>query len=627
MMRRVLFVVGLLLVLGSMPLLAQDSAEYPTLAALEAANVPPRDLTDLAQRLQGVTDIAPPPINPEPLTLGTVKTFWADNSSADFSFQMEAELRAIGEHIYIWVEKDADLPQAGLDRLATEFDKLVYQPVRDLWGSEASPGVDGDLRVHAVFASNLGYGVGAYYAAKHSYPIEAVPTSNEHEMLFYNLDALSYIVGMPMMTTITAHEFQHMIRANVDQNEDGWMDEGFSTFTEFYLGDSDMTMIMSYMNLPGTQLNTWTEDGSRIADYGASQLWVTYLYERFGIEGLNQLSQDPANGFVGVEHLALQHGTTADELFADWVVANVVQDPTRTSEGIYGYTEFDGLPRPYQVEVETFPVAREVTVNQYSAYYLTHTDVNDLSQLTLSLDVPAVVGLADTDSPSNTPMWYSNRGDDSNMHLTVPLDLTGTQAPVLSYDLWYRIEALWDYAYVMVSTTDGATWDILQTPTMTTEDPDFNAFGAGYSGLSGGGTQPMWLHEKISLADYAGQDVLLRFELINDDAVNREGVLLDAVQVHDGDTLIWRDDFGGDMSAWQTEGWILTDNRLPQGVWVQAVQTIGDSVEVSRWQVFDGGDTMTLPLTKGADRVTWVIAPFAPTTTTPATITLNVTAQ
>lgn len=601
----------------------QDTTHTPTLTAIANAEVPPRDLVDLAQRINGVTAIAPPPVNPASLEVGTVQTFWADNSYENRSFEVEAELKVVGEHIYIWVQTGENLPQAGLQQLADDFDTLVYDKVRALWGSEPSPGVDGDPRVHGLFVRDLGPGVGAYFAAKHAYPTEAVPTSNEREMFFFNLDAVENLVGDFALTSITAHEFQHMVRSNVDSNEDGWMDEGFSEFTQRYLGDTSLFTAFSFQTNPNTQLNTWTENGNRTADYGASGMWVTYLYERFGLEGLNTLSADPANGMVGVDNLARQYGTTADELFADWLIANLLLDP---ADPLYGYGMLQGLTGPQMIVPEAMPAHESMTINQYAANYVAVTDVNGGDVLTLDVTAPAITGLAPTQSPTGTLMWYSNRGDDSNTRLTFPVDLTETRDPVLAFDLWYHIENLWDYGYVMVSTDDGATWDILQTDEMTTEDPHFNAYGAGYTGKSGGGDTPAWITEQVPLADYAGQEVLLRFEMIYDDAVNQPGMFVDTVRVVDEATgqMLVDTNFSNMPPGWQAEGWLLTDNQLPQQVWVQAVQQSGDENTVTRWLLTSGKGSYTLPLVERVDQVVVVLSPFAPKTTVPAEIDLIV---
>ncbi|MEL6271802.1 MAG: hypothetical protein AAFR22_18490, partial [Chloroflexota bacterium] len=445
----------LLLLLPIVTAYAQEAAppatSFPTVDLLNAAEIPPRDPVDLALRLSGVTDIPAPPQNPAPLAVGSVDTFRADNSFASTSFEVEAELRMVGDHIYLWVEQGQNASDEDLQRLADEFDTLVYDQVRDLWGSEPTPGVDGDPRVHGLFVRGLGPGVAAYFASIHANPKAAVPTSNEREMFFFNLDAVQGSLGSFTLTSITAHEFQHMIRSNVDSNEDGWMDEGFSQFTQVYLGDQSLFTALAFLGQPNTQLNTWTEDGNRTLDYGASQMWVTYLHNRFGIDGLRALSADPANGMVGVDNLARQNGTTADEVFADWVLANILLDPADSPEGVYGYTfGAEGVTGAATTEYN-LPIATDLTIKQYAAEYSGITRLDGRDNLTITVDAPDTVGLAAMQSPSGTPMWYSNRGDDSDMRLTFPVDLTSVSDPVLSFDLWYLIENLWDYGYVMAS--------------------------------------------------------------------------------------------------------------------------------------------------------------------------------
>ncbi len=604
---------------------AQETSAFPTVDALNSAVVPPRNLTDLSKRLSGTGAIPPPPVNPPALEVGTIDTFWVDNSSEDRTFEIEAELVVMGDHIYLWVESGQSVPLDGLQQLADDFDTLVYDQVRGLWGSEASPGVDGDPRVHGLFARDVGRGIAAYFASKHAYPVEAVPTSNNREMFVYNLDAIEGSIGDFSLTSITAHEFQHMIRANVDSNEDGWMDEGFSEFTQIYLGDNNIFPAFAFQAAPNTQLNTWTDVGDRTPDYGASQMWVTFLYERFGEEGLLALSADPANGMKGVDNLARQHDTTADELFADWVAANLILD---ADVGL-GYSRIAGLAGPSLIPHVAPPVTETRTINQYAAQYISIGGVAGQDYLTLNVTLPEAVGLADMESPTGTPMWYSNRGDDSNTRLTLPLDLTDTTNPTLAYTLWYRIEEFWDYGYAMVSTDDGATWDILAAPSTTPENPHFAAFGPGYTGLSGGGiNNAEWVQERVSLADYAGQPVLLRFEMIYDDAVNQPGLFIDSVSVTDGDQTIYASDFSSAADEWQAEGWVLTDNRLPQKLWLQVFQRVNqqvEAIELSRWLVEGGGGEYSVRVVQDVNNVVVILSPFAPTTTVPAEVTLNVT--
>jgi hypothetical protein len=167
----------------------------------------------------------------------------------------------------------------------------------------------------------------------------------------------------------------------------------------------------------------------------------------------------------------------------------------------------------------------------------------------------------------------------------------------------------------MVSTDDGATWDILETPHTTRENPHNNAYGPGYTGQSGG-----WLAESLSLDAYAGQEILLRFEMITDDAIVQPGMAVDDVRIPE---IGYSSDFESGDGGWQPEGWIMIDNVLPQQTWVQAIQFGSDGVTITRWLAYGEGE-WTLDLVPGVREVTLAVSPFAPVTTVDARYTLAV---
>src|SRR5690606_18489502 len=121
---------------------------------------------------------------------GEQRTFHVTNASDDRAFSVEATLTAIGEHIYFYVQNGAQIDPLRIQALARAFDRKIYPETRALWGSEATPGIDGDPRIYGLFAHDLGAGTAAYFVSEHVYPREAVSTSNEHEMFFFNLDAI-----------------------------------------------------------------------------------------------------------------------------------------------------------------------------------------------------------------------------------------------------------------------------------------------------------------------------------------------------------------------------------------------------------------------------------------------------
>jgi len=609
--RRVFMFIGLLTWVS---LLSAQPDPYPTLTALQEADLPPRDRVVLAQALSGVTTIASPPAQPIEYTLGARQTFTVSNSTDDEITRVEAELAAIGQHILIWVDLRAEYDPAEIVALADSFDSFIYPKVRAMWGSEASPGIDGDTRVYALFAYGLGDNVGAYFSSDHSYPSEVVSTSNEHEMFIYNLDAYGDLDSAEVQAT-TAHEFQHMIRENINLNPDTWVDEGLSVFTEIYIGYPDSALITGvYMAMPFTQLNTWADEGPRAPHYGGAGLFFTYLYERFGASAMQAVSASEAGGLVSVdEALKSQGHEGVDDFFADWVVANIAASP-KADDGQWGYHMIEA-GRAFHRTVSEYPFVHTDSIPPYSVDYFAVGQLKS-DTLHLSLTLPATTRAVPTDAASGQRMWYSHRGDNSVTTLSREFDLTGVTSAELRYKTWYWYEDGWDFGYLMVSTDGAQTWDILSTPHSSTNNPHDTAFGAGYTGESGG-----WLEESVALDAYAGQRIWVRFASITDDAVTQPGMTLDDVRL---DAVGYASDFESDDGGWQAEGWVWIDNILPQKTYVQIIQLLPDDrVQVTRQVLESDSGTWDFILDPKRERTFVAISPVAPVTTESMTYTLT----
>ena len=609
---------ALLLAVG--PATAQDAApvDFPTLAALEQVEIPPRDRVRLAQELLGVGEIPPPPTSAPTRALGDQITFHVTNASDDRSFNVDATLTAIGEHVYFWVENGAAISPTQLKTLAASFDATIYPETRALWGSEDTPGIDGDPRIYGLFAHDLGAGTAAYFVSEHVYPQEAVSTSNEHEMFFFNLDAIGASFDQRGLESIVAHEFQHMIRNNLQLNEEYWINEGFSEFTQLHLYDVPVWEVISFLSTPDTQLNTWSESiGSRAQHYGAALLFVTYLTDRYGLDAVRAVSSDTSvRGLQSVDNVLRALGEPGvDSFFADWVIANFLFDPS-IEDGRYGYQSIgSNVVSAQPVEtVTSYPLRREASAAQYATDYTVLTHLQGIEALEISLNAPATVALVPVSPASGQRMWYSNKADVSSTTLTRAFDLGDVSSATLAFNLWFHTERAWDYGYVMASDDGGAAWDILATEHSTHENPHNTAYGPAYTGESGG-----WLTETASLDAYAGGEVLVRFQMITDDAVTQPGMALDDVRIN---AIGYSDDFESDSGGWEAAGWVWIDNLLPQSTWVQAIQQ-GETTTVTRWQANDAG-AWTLPLAPGVEQVVLALSPFAPVTTVPMEYTLEV---
>ena len=597
---------------------AQSDDAYPTVAALASAVIPARDRVDLAERLLGVTNIPATPTSAVTRRVGEHQVFTAANSSDNTALNIPATLQVVGEHIYLWVEDDAIVNLSDLQQLARDFDSSVYPNVRDLWGSEANPGVDGDPHIYGLFVHGLGASTAAYFTSDHTYPKAVVPVSNEHEMFFFNLDAIGQNFPIRAVDSIVSHEFQHMIRFNLQVNTETWLNEGLSMFTQYYLYGGLDGSVFSFLNQPNTQLDDWNANpGARAANYGAATLFLTYFYQRYGIDAIRQLSATHDTRALQAVNdvLTANNQPGVNDFFGDWVVANYVDDRSY-AEGKYGYKNMPLLQTPpVNTTVEQYPYQLEGIANQYSADYYKLSNLNGINNLDIKLSAPPTVMLIPTAAPSGTHIWYSNRDDMADSRLTRSFDLTNISQATLKYKVWFDTEKAWDYGYAEISDDGGIHWTILSTRNMTSDDPHGVAYGSGYNGSSNG-----WVDESLSLNAYAGKQILVRFEMISDDAVTRPGMALDDLNIPE---IGYADDVENGDGGWQAEGWLRTDNRLPQNGWMQVIEKSGrTTTNVQRWMI-DGLDHR-VEVTPGVDQVIIALSPYAAVTTVAMPYTLSI---
>ena len=537
-----------------------------TQAAFEGAIVPINDPLELAQRFEGktnlVTTVQPPAA---PLQLGARQEFWVLNTDVNQFRQAQATLRHITDHVYFWVEDGIEYGQDDLSKLVETFESQIYPTNREFFGSEWTPGVDGDPHLYILYANSLGGPVAGYYASSDEYLPEVSEYSNAHEMFFLSADR----TGLDEEFTygVLAHEFQHMIHWYRDLNEDTWMNEGFADLAMFLNGYTIGGADRSYVSNPDIQFTNWPVDNSDTSPYyGASFLFLNYFLGRFGEEATKALVANPANGMTSIDGVLAEMSVTdsltgqtisADDVFADWVVASYLQDE-QISDGRYTYHDYPRAPNPGETEtIRDCPTEQNVRdVSQYGVDYIR---IRCPGGFNLHWEGSVQVNALPVDPHSGSYTFFSNKGDESHMTLTRTFDFSNASGPLtLKYWTWYDIEKDYDYLYLTAS-TDGQTWEILKTPSGTSDDPSGNSYGWAYNGQSGGG--PRWIEESVDLSQFAGKQVELGFEYITDDAANGEGFLLDDVSIPE---IGYSTDFEKDDGGWLANGFVRIQNIMPQ---------------------------------------------------------------
>jgi len=604
-----------------------------TEALLETADVPVRDLHELAIRLRGLPADTPRTVNPDgspDYSVGTRRLFHVSNVDTDEQFDVYAILEYKTEHVYTWVEEGARFDRDDLIAATDLFEEHSYPTDRAFFGTEWTPGVDNDPHVSILHARNLGNTIAGYYSSADEFVSAVREDSNEMEMFYINIENVT--LNNDFYNGVLAHEFQHMIHWYNDRNEETWLNEGFSELAMylngFDTGGSDQLFAIE----PDTQLNSWPEGpGAAGANYGAGYLFTSYFLDRFGPEATQALVAHPENSFTSVEAVLEELGTgmTYEDFLADWIVANLLDDPY-IADGRYGYEEID--PPSFDVGITyydgDYPVFESSTVHQHGTDYI---ELNGEQPLVFRFIGSTQIGLVDTTAYSGSYFWWSNRGDDSDMHLTRVFDLSDVSEATLEFWAWYDLEEDWDYTYVEISADGGKTWEILTTPSGTPTNPNGNSFGWAYTGSSGGGT-PEWIQEWVDLSPYTGQEVLIRFEYITDDAVNRPGFVLDDIAIPE---IGYFSDFEEDedepalslSNGWESAGFIRHANTLPQR-WLVQLILFGTETNVQRLELNeDQTGEWVVPLDGRTDRAIITISGLAPVTTEMASYSYEIEEQ
>jgi hypothetical protein len=126
--------------------------------------------------------------------------------------------------------------------------------------------------------------------------------------------------------------------------EDGWLDECFSTFAEYYFIEDFAKAGDSYYSKsgPGDYSLIYFES------YDPSRLIFSYLYEHYGGDSLlKTLIADQNNGISSINSslATLGYSIPFEELFTNWVIACRVDD-TLFNNGLYGFRHYDFFSLP-----------------------------------------------------------------------------------------------------------------------------------------------------------------------------------------------------------------------------------------------------------------------------------------
>ena len=580
----------------------------PDAAIKGLPSAPDRDLYDLARALSlKSADPISRVVNPFPVSyeVGRRDTFRLTDILAISSYTGEAELRLVTPHAYWYVQDGLDISQNDLESASDVFEEEIYPMVTELFGTEWTPGIDNDPHLTILHASLIG--VAGYFSSVDEYPIAVHEYSNQREMLYLNSASLT--TGSDRYLAVLAHEFLHAVHFRADPTEETWVNEGLAELASFkagYLPASQGAFVRS----PTVSLVNWPLLPYGTSSYGADFLFFQYLVDHYGgQENIRTLIDEPLDGIPGINsYLAhLGHNETFDDVFANWAIANYLDEP---GDGPYSYPENE-VELITGNRVNSFE-RTEFLIPQYSAAYMVIDGINGDVRIEFEGDKTVSLLPIDLDGGS---CWWGNQGDSISSTLTRMLDLTSLENATLEFRTWFDTEESWDFGYVQVSTDLGVTWDILVATGSSPRNPVGNSFGPGYTGKSDG-----WIDEEVDLTPYVGQEVLLRFQYVSDEAFNGIGICFDDIVVPE----LGFDDNAQDDDSWDAKGFLRIDNQISQEFVVRVVE-VGEKNLVREMKLDENNNgELVIKNLNDLDEVVVVVSALAPNTRESTRYTLDI---
>lgn len=358
--------------------------------------------------------------------------------------------------------------------------------------------------------------------------------------------------------SVFAHEYQHLIHADYNPGDDTFMNEACSMFAEILCYGSygiAWGHINSYLYTPDNSLNKWGDQGdiNILADYGAAQLWATYLNDNYGEEFIGYFVQNGIGGVAGINAALeyFEYDKAFDDVYWEWTLANYLHSAEYSP---YTYTTLDLNPA---TNPDVIPLNVHEVKSKYPSFYGSDfgptitilgydTGVIDLAPyssdyiLFTNLKGDAILYF-DGGEASEVPYgwmmvdgeWYSDAVNLLNTQIVAEVHVGGSD-PWLEIETYWDIEDYWDFGFVQISTDGGVTWNSLEDQEgYITYLHDPSAYWPMVENLPGltvwsGGA---YVTLTFDLSAYADMDVMLGFRYMTDWATLHEGWYISSVTV------------------------------------------------------------------------------------------------
>lgn len=233
-----------------------------------------------------------------------------------------------------------------IQNLSGEFDSVIYPKLRDIFGPENTPGVDGDPKI-TILLSRMSEDSGGYIREQDGFPREKISVSNEREML--NLNVLH--IGKQRAKSFLAHEFQHLITLNQkilqrSVQEETWMNELRSEIAptllgydhpDVYTGSNLEARVAAFLKTPSDAILDWENE---IKDYASINLFAQYILDHYGRSVFAAMIGSDKAGIESfndaLKFFSFQENFS--DIYTNWTIANLVNNCALAPINKYCYT-------------------------------------------------------------------------------------------------------------------------------------------------------------------------------------------------------------------------------------------------------------------------------------------------
>ncbi len=564
---------------------------------LSTETPPARDEIALARQLKGTcTDPMPTPVPFwHDAAIGEPRRFKVLDERRRTYMDAQATLRAVSDHLLLYVEDGVRVAPEAVTSTVETFERVTLPALEATFGPMPSPS-----RV-TVFSGHVP-GVGGYFSSSDLVPASISPHSNERVMVYMNSDV--HRPGHPSFDGVLAHEVQHFLHFVRHPQQDSWLNEGASELAMALAGHPQTAPVRSYLHRLETPVTGWAiRPSDAVPHYGAASLIVRYLGFRAGgndrlraiIETSGTSTQVIDRYFAGPVP-ARPPGTPAapstfDDLFADFLVATVLDDPG-IGDGRFAFDHLPtlaerGAPSERMVVGDAIaPATASGALAPYGARVLevVPTGPPDGGDLELRIDGDATARAVADEPPGGGNFWWAYPADEVNATLSLVVDLRGAAMPALEFDAAWDLEADYDHAGVALSLDGGCTWRTVAGTGTTEANPVGQNPGHALTGRSGDGSAPQWLPMRFDLAAAAGKVAQVRVFQVTDQAFHGPGLAITNLR------MTGRGASTGTDAGWRSLGFVETTNAVSVE-W--ASRAIVEGTGATRVEV--------IPMARGAD--------------------------